>query len=114
LPCKDRRSRLFSVNQAPVRVGDEQRFSLERGGANARAISSSIIPGGFKATGLKGLIMLGEHKVAVITGASQGIGAQLVRGFREMGYGVVANSRSMSASEAGGDCSNLFNRIQSS
>ena len=47
--------------------------------------------------------MLGKHKVAVITGASQGIGAQLLRGFREIGYGVVANSRSMSTSEAGGD-----------
>jgi NAD(P)-dependent dehydrogenase (short-subunit alcohol dehydrogenase family) len=43
-----------------------------------------------------------NHKVAVITGASQGIGAQLVRGFREMGYGVVANSRKISA-EVGGD-----------
>jgi NAD(P)-dependent dehydrogenase (short-subunit alcohol dehydrogenase family) len=47
--------------------------------------------------------MLGKHKVAVITGASRGIGARLVRGFREIGYGVVVNSRSMSASEAGGD-----------
>jgi NAD(P)-dependent dehydrogenase (short-subunit alcohol dehydrogenase family) len=47
--------------------------------------------------------MLGKHKVAVITGASRGIGARLVRGFREIGYGVVANSRSMSASEVGCD-----------
>ena len=34
-------------------------------------------------------------KVAVITGASQGIGAGLVRGFIERGYRVVANSRSI-------------------
>lgn len=47
--------------------------------------------------------MLDKHKVVVITGASKGIGAQLLRGFRELGYGVVANSRSMSTSEAGGD-----------
>jgi NAD(P)-dependent dehydrogenase (short-subunit alcohol dehydrogenase family) len=35
------------------------------------------------------------RKVAVITGASQGIGAGLVRGFRDRGYRVVANSRSI-------------------
>jgi NAD(P)-dependent dehydrogenase (short-subunit alcohol dehydrogenase family) len=34
-------------------------------------------------------------KVGIITGASQGIGAGLVRGFRERGYRVVANSRSI-------------------
>jgi NAD(P)-dependent dehydrogenase (short-subunit alcohol dehydrogenase family) len=36
-----------------------------------------------------------ERKVAVITGASQGIGAGLVRGFLNRGYRVVANSRSI-------------------
>ena len=36
-----------------------------------------------------------ERKVAVITGASQGIGAELVRGFLDRGYRVVANSRSI-------------------
>jgi NAD(P)-dependent dehydrogenase (short-subunit alcohol dehydrogenase family) len=36
-----------------------------------------------------------EHKVAVITGASQGIGAGLVDGFVARGYRVVANSRSI-------------------
>src|SRR6516164_4580126 len=39
--------------------------------------------------------MANERKVAVITGASQGIGAGLVRGFLERGYRVVANSRSI-------------------
>src|SRR4051812_20537192 len=38
-----------------------------------------------------------QSKVAVITGASQGIGAGLVRGFLERGYRVVANSRSIKA-----------------
>jgi NAD(P)-dependent dehydrogenase (short-subunit alcohol dehydrogenase family) len=37
--------------------------------------------------------MEAERKVAVVTGASQGIGAGLVRGFLERGYRVVANSR---------------------
>src|SRR5262245_23012308 len=36
-----------------------------------------------------------ERKVAVVTGASQGIGAGLVRGFLDSGYRVVANSRSI-------------------
>ena len=39
--------------------------------------------------------MTAERKVVVITGASQGIGAGLVRGFLERGYRVVANSRSI-------------------
>jgi NAD(P)-dependent dehydrogenase (short-subunit alcohol dehydrogenase family) len=36
-----------------------------------------------------------QRKVAVITGASQGIGAGLVRGYLDRGYRVVANSRSI-------------------
>jgi NAD(P)-dependent dehydrogenase (short-subunit alcohol dehydrogenase family) len=39
--------------------------------------------------------MSSERKVAVITGASQGIGEGLVRGFLERGCRVVANSRSI-------------------
>lgn len=36
-----------------------------------------------------------DRKVAVITGASQGIGAGLVRGYLDRGFRVVANSRSI-------------------
>ena len=36
-----------------------------------------------------------EQKVAIITGASQGIGAGLVEAYRNKGYAVVANSRSI-------------------
>jgi NAD(P)-dependent dehydrogenase (short-subunit alcohol dehydrogenase family) len=36
--------------------------------------------------------------VAVITGASQGIGAGLVEGYRRLGYAVVANSRNITES----------------
>ena len=39
--------------------------------------------------------MNAQQKVAVVTGASQGIGAGLVRGFLDRGYRVVANSRSI-------------------
>jgi NAD(P)-dependent dehydrogenase (short-subunit alcohol dehydrogenase family) len=37
--------------------------------------------------------------VVIITGASQGIGAGLVEGYRKLGYAVVANSRSIGASD---------------
>jgi NAD(P)-dependent dehydrogenase (short-subunit alcohol dehydrogenase family) len=39
--------------------------------------------------------MSNEQKVAVITGASQGIGAGLVKAFRDRNYRVVATSRSI-------------------
>jgi NAD(P)-dependent dehydrogenase (short-subunit alcohol dehydrogenase family) len=38
------------------------------------------------------------HRVAIVTGASRGIGAGLVAGFRGRGFRVVATSRSISAS----------------
>ena len=41
----------------------------------------------------------GEQKVAVITGASQGIGAGLVEAYRQRGWAVVANSRTIKPSE---------------
>jgi NAD(P)-dependent dehydrogenase (short-subunit alcohol dehydrogenase family) len=47
--------------------------------------------------------MIAERKIAVITGASRGIGATLMKGFRDNGYGVVANSRSISKSDVAGD-----------
>ncbi|MFJ7023579.1 SDR family NAD(P)-dependent oxidoreductase [Streptomyces sp. NPDC101117] len=39
------------------------------------------------------------QKVAVITGASQGIGAGLVEAYRKLGYAVVATSRTITPSE---------------
>ena len=39
-----------------------------------------------------------ERKVAIITGASQGLGAELVRVYRNRNYRVVANSRSIAPS----------------
>ena len=39
--------------------------------------------------------MTATTRVAIITGASQGIGAGLVAGFRGAGYAVVGNSRSI-------------------
>jgi NAD(P)-dependent dehydrogenase (short-subunit alcohol dehydrogenase family) len=42
--------------------------------------------------------MSSQQKVAVITGASQGIGAALVQAYRDRGYRVVANSRSIKPS----------------
>jgi NAD(P)-dependent dehydrogenase (short-subunit alcohol dehydrogenase family) len=44
-----------------------------------------------------------DRKIVVITGASRGIGAELVKGFRGIGYGVVANSRSNKSSDVADD-----------
>lgn len=41
---------------------------------------------------------MAKEKVAVITGASHGIGAGLISAYTEAGYNVVANSRSLGAS----------------
>jgi NAD(P)-dependent dehydrogenase (short-subunit alcohol dehydrogenase family) len=43
--------------------------------------------------------MTTTQPVAVITGASQGIGEGLVTAYRKLGYAVVANSRSIEASD---------------
>jgi NAD(P)-dependent dehydrogenase (short-subunit alcohol dehydrogenase family) len=40
-----------------------------------------------------------QGKVAIVTGASQGIGAGLVDGLRERGYRIVANSRNIRPSD---------------
>jgi NAD(P)-dependent dehydrogenase (short-subunit alcohol dehydrogenase family) len=39
------------------------------------------------------------QKVAIITGASQGIGSALVDAYRKLGYAIVANSRSITATD---------------
>jgi NAD(P)-dependent dehydrogenase (short-subunit alcohol dehydrogenase family) len=43
--------------------------------------------------------MTSTPRVAIITGASQGIGAGLVSGYRKLGYAVVANSRNIAESD---------------
>jgi NAD(P)-dependent dehydrogenase (short-subunit alcohol dehydrogenase family) len=45
-------------------------------------------------------INMQDRKTAIITGASQGIGAGIVNAFVERGYNVVATSRQVSASDA--------------
>jgi NAD(P)-dependent dehydrogenase (short-subunit alcohol dehydrogenase family) len=42
--------------------------------------------------------MGGPRKTAIVTGASQGIGAGIVKGFVERGFNVVANSRKVTQS----------------
>jgi NAD(P)-dependent dehydrogenase (short-subunit alcohol dehydrogenase family) len=42
--------------------------------------------------------MSSQRKTAIVTGASQGIGAGIVKAFAERGWGVVANSRKVSQS----------------
>src|SRR5947207_7476978 len=50
--------------------------------------------------------MNGQRKTAIVTGASQGIGAGIVKGFVERGFNVVANSRKVTQSTevAATDC----------
>ena len=40
-----------------------------------------------------------KERVAIITGASQSIGAGLTRAYRELGYAVIATARSSGPSE---------------
>src|SRR5215469_1925536 len=42
--------------------------------------------------------MSNQQKVAIVTGASQGIGAGLVKALRDRNYRVIANSRSIKPS----------------
>src|SRR5881394_210277 len=42
--------------------------------------------------------MSGPRKTAIVTGASQGIGAGVVKAFVERGFNVVANSRKVTES----------------
>jgi NAD(P)-dependent dehydrogenase (short-subunit alcohol dehydrogenase family) len=51
--------------------------------------------------------MASERKVAIITGASQGIGASVMEGFRQIGYGVVANSRTIGKADIAHDATTL-------
>src|SRR5262249_5093981 len=46
----------------------------------------------------KEITMSSTPKTAIVTGASQGIGAGIVRAFLERGYNVIANSRKMTQS----------------
>jgi NAD(P)-dependent dehydrogenase (short-subunit alcohol dehydrogenase family) len=43
--------------------------------------------------------MSNSQRVAIVTGASQGIGESLVTAYRKLGYAVVANSRSIEESD---------------
>ena len=42
--------------------------------------------------------MNSAHRVAIVTGASRGIGAGIVAGYRRLGYSVVATARSIASS----------------
>jgi NAD(P)-dependent dehydrogenase (short-subunit alcohol dehydrogenase family) len=43
--------------------------------------------------------MAQKKKTVIVTGASQGIGAGLVKAFLDRGYNVVANSRNITKSK---------------
>ena len=51
---------------------------------------------------MNGIDVSNNEKVAIITGASQGIGAGLTKAYRERGYAVIATARSIGPSEDAG------------
>jgi len=61
--------------------------SRRRGGRGGRAINIQIMS------------MSPSQKVVVVTGASQGIGAEVVKAFRKLDYRVVATARSIKPSD---------------
>ena len=53
--------------------------------------------------------MPNDRKVAVITGASQGIGAALVKAYRDRNYRVIATARSQSLTRSALFCLEAVN-----
>ena len=51
---------------------------------------------------MSSIVVSNEKKVAIITGASQGIGAGLTKAYRERGYAVIVTARSIGQSEDSG------------
>jgi NAD(P)-dependent dehydrogenase (short-subunit alcohol dehydrogenase family) len=51
---------------------------------------------------MSSIVVSNEKKVAIITGASQGIGAGLTKAYRERGYAVIVTARSIVQSEDAG------------
>ena len=51
---------------------------------------------------MSSIVVSNEEKVAIITGASQGIGAGLAKAYRERGYAVIATARSIGPLEDSG------------
>ncbi|KAA1430616.1 SDR family oxidoreductase [Mycolicibacter arupensis] len=83
----------------PCRTSSSQGLHLEPAGAaycNNSARASDVPAQGNLSR--KRIRLIHAQPVAVISGASQGIGAGLVTGYRKLGYAVVANSRNISPS----------------
>jgi hypothetical protein len=70
----------------------DERFGLDAGSVLIKTGSLAIPPG---STTSSRLVMGSEQKVAVITGASPGIGAGLVKGYHDRNYRIIATSRSI-------------------
>lgn len=63
------------------------------------ALRVVLAPSTYMQSEMKEHDMSNEQKVAIITGASQGIGAALVHAYRAAGFRVVANSRSIRSAD---------------
>jgi 3-oxoacyl-ACP reductase-like protein len=51
---------------------------------------------------MSSIVVSNNEKVVLVTGASQGIGAGLMRAYRELGYAVIATARSIGPPEDSG------------
>src|SRR5262249_11589925 len=84
-------------------VGGRQKFVAQRAprATHKRCAGPSArtpYPSGVRDPGSEATRMSRLRKTAIVTGASQGIGAGIVKGFVERGFDVVANSRKVSQS----------------
>src|ERR1700691_580626 len=75
---------------------------VHRGSSGCCPSAASSLSGRKRAAKLStyGVLMLKEPRTVIVTGASQGIGAGIVKTFLARGYAVVATSRDMTKSGA--------------
>jgi hypothetical protein len=77
------------------------KMNCRAGGLLSEDCAPIIFPVEFESipTFPKRSIMSTAKKVAIVTGASQGIGAEIVKAYRKLGYRVLATSRSIKPSD---------------
>jgi len=88
------------IGALPIQQQDQQQemTTVEQSmRSRIRSIGASVRSNTLTPT--KRATMTSERKVVVVTGASGGIGAQLSKTYRQIGYQVIASSRSMRKSD---------------
>jgi len=93
----------FDRKPALARKGVQDRVKKPAAALTASWLASGWSPVQESRLRQEGLFLNPDQKVVVITGASRGMGADLVKGFRGIGYGVIANSRSIKPGDVADD-----------